>query len=49
MEMRERLREGRILLAPGIFDALTGLVAARAGAEAVYLSGVHRLHPLRPA
>jgi 2-methylisocitrate lyase-like PEP mutase family enzyme len=35
----ERLRAGRILLAPGIFDALTGLVAARAGAEAVYLSG----------
>jgi 2-methylisocitrate lyase-like PEP mutase family enzyme len=37
--LRERLREGRILLAPGIFDALTGLIAARAGAEAVYLSG----------
>lgn len=37
--LRERLRDGRILLAPGIFDALTGLVAARAGAEAVYLSG----------
>ena len=37
--LRERLGQGRILLAPGIFDALTGLVAARAGAEAVYLSG----------
>jgi 2-methylisocitrate lyase-like PEP mutase family enzyme len=37
--MRERLSAGRILLAPGIYDALTGLVAARAGAEAVYLSG----------
>ena len=39
MELRERLRAGRILLAPGIFDALTGLIAAQAGAEAVYLSG----------
>ena len=37
--LRERLSEERILLAPGIFDALTGLIAARAGAEAVYLSG----------
>jgi 2-methylisocitrate lyase-like PEP mutase family enzyme len=39
MGLRERLVGERILLAPGIFDALTGLVAARAGAEAVYLSG----------
>lgn len=37
--LRERLAGERILLAPGIFDALTGLIAARAGAEAVYLSG----------
>jgi 2-methylisocitrate lyase-like PEP mutase family enzyme len=37
--LRERLAGERILLAPGIFDALTGLVAAQAGAEAVYLSG----------
>ncbi len=39
MELRERLGSGRILLAPGIFDGLTALIAARAGAEALYLSG----------
>lgn len=39
MDLRRRLRDGPILLAPGIFDALTGLIAARAGAEAAYLSG----------
>jgi 2-methylisocitrate lyase-like PEP mutase family enzyme len=39
MGLRDRLAGERILLAPGIFDALTGLIAARAGAEAVYLSG----------
>ncbi len=39
MGLRERLREDRILVAPGIFDALTGMVATSAGAEAVYLSG----------
>ncbi len=37
--LRDRLCDGRILLAPGIFDALTGMVAQQAGAEAVYLSG----------
>ncbi len=37
--LKKRLTEERILLAPGVFDALTGLIAARAGAEAVYLSG----------
>jgi 2-methylisocitrate lyase-like PEP mutase family enzyme len=37
--LRERLGAGRILVAPGIFDALTGLIAQQAGAEAVYLSG----------
>lgn len=37
--LRARLTEERILLAPGIFDALTGLIAQQAGAEAVYLSG----------
>lgn len=39
MGLRERLRQERIVAAPGIFDALTGLIAERAGAEAVYLSG----------
>ena len=28
-----------ILLAPGIYDALSGLIAEQAGARAVYLSG----------
>jgi len=37
--LRERLGQEQILVAPGIFDALTGLVAQQAGAEAVYLSG----------
>ena len=40
--LRERLGEARILVAPGIFDALTGLVAQQAGAEAVYLSAPAR-------
>ena len=39
MTLRDRLQTGEILLAPGIFDALTGLLAERAGAEAAYLSG----------
>ena len=37
--LRERLAQPRILVAPGIFDALTGMVAQQAGAEAAYLSG----------
>jgi len=39
MSLRERLTESRILLAPGVYDALTALVAEQAGAETVYLSG----------
>jgi 2-methylisocitrate lyase-like PEP mutase family enzyme len=38
-DLKARLAQDRILLAPGIYDALTGLVAEQAGAEAVYLSG----------
>lgn len=37
--LKQRLRRKPILLAPGIYDALTGLIAERSGAEAVYLSG----------
>jgi 2-methylisocitrate lyase-like PEP mutase family enzyme len=37
--LRERLQERRVLLLPGVFDALTGLLAERAGFEAVYVSG----------
>lgn len=39
MSLKQRLGEERILLAPGVYDALTGLIAEQAGAEAVYLSG----------
>ena len=36
--LKDKLNEG-FVLAPGIYDALTGLIAAKAGAKAVYLSG----------
>ena len=39
MSLKKRLAQDRILLAPGVYDALTGLLAEQAGAEAVYLSG----------
>jgi len=35
----QRLAENRPLLAPGIYDALTALIAEQAGFEALYLSG----------
>ncbi len=38
MTLRERLRTG-VLIAPGAYDALTARIAARAGAEAVYMTG----------
>lgn len=37
--LRDRLAGGRILVAPGVYDALTALIATQAGAEALYLSG----------
>jgi len=37
--LRERLSRGPLLLAPGVYDALTALLAEQAGFEAVYLSG----------
>ncbi|MEJ8810297.1 oxaloacetate decarboxylase [Variovorax ureilyticus] len=37
--LRERLRQDRPLLAPGVYDALTALLAQQAGFEALYLSG----------
>ena len=37
--MRERLKHEPLLLAPGVYDALTALLAEQAGFEAVYLSG----------
>jgi 2-methylisocitrate lyase-like PEP mutase family enzyme len=39
MTLGERLRQNRILVAPGVFDGLSALIAARAGFEALYLSG----------
>ena len=37
--MRARLSRGPLVLAPGVYDALTALLAEQAGFEAVYLSG----------
>jgi 2-methylisocitrate lyase-like PEP mutase family enzyme len=37
--LKQRLATPRPLLAPGVYDALTALVAERAGFEALYLSG----------
>jgi len=39
MTLRERLAEPRVLLAPGVYDAFTALLAEEAGFEALYLSG----------
>ena len=36
---KARLQENRPVLAPGVYDALTALIAERAGFEALYLSG----------
>jgi 2-methylisocitrate lyase-like PEP mutase family enzyme len=37
--LRARLAKPTILIAPGIYDALTALIAERAGFEALYVSG----------
>lgn len=39
MNLRTRLQEARILMAPGAYDALTARMVELAGFEAVYLSG----------
>jgi len=39
MSLGERLAQPNILLAPGVFDALSALLAEQVGFEAVYLSG----------
>ena len=36
---KQRLQQPQVLLAPGVYDALTALVAEQAGFEALYLSG----------
>jgi len=37
--LKQRLDEARVLLAPGVYDALSALIAERSGFEALYLSG----------
>ena len=37
--LKHRLHEPRVLLAPGVYDALSALIAEQAGFEALYLSG----------
>ena len=37
--LRQRLQQPEILLAPGVYDALSSLIAEQSGFEAVYLSG----------
>lgn len=39
VSLKSRLEQKRGLLAPGVYDALTALIAQQAGHEAVYLSG----------
>lgn len=39
ISLRDRLKEPRALLVPGVYDALTALLAEQAGFEALYLSG----------
>ena len=39
MKLRTRLKSKEILVAPGVFDGLTAMLAERAGFEALYLSG----------
>jgi 2-methylisocitrate lyase-like PEP mutase family enzyme len=37
--LRERLQSKALVLAPGVYDALSALIAEQAGFEAIYLSG----------
>jgi 2-methylisocitrate lyase-like PEP mutase family enzyme len=39
MNLKDRLTEPRVLLAAGVYDALSALIAEQAGFEALYLSG----------
>lgn len=39
LSLAQRLQQPQALLAPGVYDALTALVAQQAGFEALYLSG----------
>jgi 2-methylisocitrate lyase-like PEP mutase family enzyme len=37
--LQQRLQQPRVLLAPGVYDPFTALIAEQAGFEALYLSG----------
>lgn len=37
--LKARLRDERIIVAPGVYDGLSALIAQQSGAEAIYLSG----------
>jgi 2-methylisocitrate lyase-like PEP mutase family enzyme len=39
MSLKQRLQQSAILIAPGIYDAFSAMMAERAGFEAMYLSG----------
>lgn len=39
MSLADRIKQPRIVVAPGVYDALTASIAASAGFEALYLSG----------
>ncbi|MEY4016316.1 MAG: 2,3-dimethylmalate lyase [Pseudomonadota bacterium] len=39
MPLKKRLEQSDVLLAPGVYDALSALMAEQAGFEAIYLSG----------
>lgn len=39
MSLRNRLKETKILMAPGVYDGLTAMLGEQAGFEALYLSG----------
>ncbi|MFZ4787400.1 MAG: isocitrate lyase/phosphoenolpyruvate mutase family protein, partial [Beijerinckiaceae bacterium] len=39
MSLRQRLQQNKIVIAPGVTDALTAAIASAAGFEALYLTG----------
>ena len=39
MTLQQRLQQPEVLLAPGVYDAFSALIAEQAGFEALYLSG----------
>jgi 2-methylisocitrate lyase-like PEP mutase family enzyme len=39
MPLKERIAQDKVLLAPGVYDALSALIAEQTGFEALYLSG----------